>query len=411
MEVMHRRCCGLDVHKQTVVACLLVEDEQGEVRKTVRTFSTLTPALEQLKGWLAAAGCTHVAMESTGVYWKPIYNVLEDQFTLLLANAQHVKRVPGRKTDVNDAEWLAQLLRHGLVSASYVPSELERELRDLTRYRTTLVDERGRVVKRLQKVLEDANLKLASVASDITGVSVRAMLEAMLGGERDVQVLAGLARGRLREKQAQLEQALQGRLKAHHAFLLSELLAHLDYLDASIERVEAEVDERLRPFEDQLTRLDDIPGVSRQIAAVMLAEVGTDWSRFPSPQQLASWAGMCPGNDESAGKTRSGKTRPGNRWLRRALVQAAHGADHAKGTYLQAQFRRLRRRRGTAKAAVAVGHSILTIAHVLLTRQQSFHELGGDYFDRRQREQVQRHLVRRLQRLGYQVEVTDTQAA
>jgi transposase len=411
METLHECCCGLDVHKKTVVACLLKSEQGKAPLKEVRTFGTLTDELVALREWLQAVGCSHVVMESTGVYWKPVYNILEGYFTLLVANAQHVKRVPGRKTDIGDAEWLANLLRHGLVSGSYIPDEAQRQLRDLTRYRTTLSDERGRIVKRMQKVLEDANIKVSSVASDVTGVSVRAMLMELVKGERDVAALSQLARGRLREKQAELERALQGNLKPHHAFLLGELLAHLDYLEASIERVEAQIDERTRPFEDTLDRLDSIPGVSRQIASVMLAEIGSDWSRFPSPQQLASWAGMCPGNDESAGKTRSGKTRPGNRWLRRALVQAAHGAEHTKGSYLQAQYRRLRQRRGAAKAAVAVGHTILVTAHCLVTRAEVYRDLGADYFDQRQRDQVQRQLVRRLERLGYQVAVTDPQAA
>jgi transposase len=411
METLHECCCGLDVHKKTVVACLLKSEAGQTPSKAVRTFGTMTDELLALRAWLEQAGCTHVAMESTGVYWKPIYNVLEGHFTLLVANAQYVKRVPGRKTDVSDAEWLATLMRHGLVSGSYIPTAQERELRDLTRYRTTLTDERGRVVKRLQKVLEDANIKVASVASDVTGVSVRAMLTALIKGERDVAVLSQLARGRLREKQAELARALRGHLKAHHAFLLSELLAHLDYLDASIDRVEAQIDERTHPFEATLERLDSIPGVSRQLAAVILAEVGTDWSRFPSAPQLASWAGMCPGKEESAGKNRSGKTRPGNRWLRRALVQAAHGAEHTKGSYLQAQYRRLRQRRGAARAAVAVGHTILVTAHCLVTRADTYRELGGNYFDQRQRDQVKRQSIRRLERLGYQVSITDTQVA
>ena len=353
--------------------------------------------------WLKASGCTHVAMESTGVYWKPIYNLLEGQFELLVVNAQHMKAYPGRKTDMRDAEWIADLLRHGLLKASYVPSAPQRELRDLTRYRISIVQERARIVNRLQKVLEDANIKLASVASNVVGVSARAMLEEMLAGEGDTHVLADLARGRLRQKRAELEKALVGRLKAHHRFMIAELLSHIDYLDEGIERVSVEIQERMHPFEAQIEQLDSIPGVNRRTAEVLLAEIGTDMGRFPSAQHLASWAGMCPGNDESAGKRRSGKTRKGSRWLRQALVEAAHGAARSKDTYLAAQYGHLVRRRGKKKAEVAVGHSILVITYYLLSRNERYRELGGNYFDERKRDRVQRRLVSRLERLGYQV--------
>ncbi len=403
MEAVYERCCGLDVHKKTVVACLITPDSRGKAHKETRTFSTMTVDLLALGDWLRNAGCTHVAMESTGVYWKPIYNVLEGQFELLVVNAQHLKKVPGRKTDVSDAEWIADLLRHGLLRASFIPSAAQRELRDLTRYRTTLTEERTRTINRLQKALEDANIKLAAVVSDVVGVSARAMLEALLGGEADPVVLSDLARGRMRARRAELEQALQGHLKAHHRFLVAEHLSHIDYLDEAIERVSSEIAERLRPFEAQVELLDTIPGIDRQLAEVLLAEIGTDLTRFPTAKNLASWAGMCPGNNESAGKRKSGRTRKGSRWLRTALIEAAHGASRTKDKYLKAQYHRLAARRGKKKAFVAVGHSILVIAYHMLTRNEPYHDLGANYLDEHDRKAVERRAVRRLERLGYRV--------
>ena len=406
MDVLYSRCCGLDVHKRTVVACVIITGSDGQPHKELRTFGTTTDEVLRMSDWLKANECTHVAMESTGVYWKPIYNLLEGQFELLVVNAQHMKAIPGRKTDMRDAEWIAELLRHGLLKASFVPSASQRELRDLTRYRSSLVQERARIVNRLQKVLEDTNVKLASVASDITGVSARAMLQAMLAGENDTQVLAGLARGRLREKRAELEKALLGRMKDHHRFMIAELLGHIDYLDEAVDRVSAEIQERVRPFERQIALLDSIPGVNRRTAEVLIAEIGTDMSRFPSAQHLASWAGMCPGNNQSGGKRRHGKTRKGSRWLHLTLVEAAHGAARSKNTYLSAQYTQLARRRSRKKAEVAVGHSILIIAYYLLLRDEPYRDLGGNYFDERKRDRVQRRLVSRLERLGYQVTLT-----
>jgi transposase len=403
MDVVYERCCGLDVHKKSVVACVLTRDSNGTVHKAVRTFSTMTADLLALADWLTTHSITHVAMESSGVYWKPVYNVLEGQFELLVVNAQHIKAVPGRKTDVRDAEWLADLLQHGLLRPSFVPPAPQRELRDLTRYRTTLVHDRVRTVNRLHKVLEDANIKLAAVATDVVGVSARAMLEALLAGQSDPACLAALARGRLRDKHEHLVQALTGRLKAHHAFLIAEHLSHIDYLDEAITRVSAEIAERLRPFEDEITRLDTIPGVSRRTAEVLVAEIGTDMARFPSAKHLASWAGMCPGNHQSAGKQQRGTTRKGSPWLRQALAEAAHGAAHSKKTYLGAQYRRLVARRGKQRALVALGHSILMMVYYLLTRGTTYQELGPNYFDERERSLVERRLVRRLERLGYQV--------
>jgi transposase len=403
MQVLYEHCCGLDVHKKSVVACLITPDSQGKPHKEKRTFGTVTAELLRMADWLAAAGCTHVAMESTGVYWKPIYNLLEGQFEVLLVNAQHLKAVPGRKTDVRDAEWIADLLRHGLLRGSFIPPAPQRELRELTRHRSTLVAERARSVNRLQKVLEDANIKLAGVATDVLGVSARQMLEGLLEGETDTGVLAQLARGRMRDKREQLEQALRGILKPHHRFLLAEHLSHIDYLEEAIARASREIEERLRPFEQELELLDSLPGIDRRIAEILLAEIGTDPGRFPSAKHLASWAGMCPGNHESAGQRKTGKTCKGDPWLRHALIEAAHGAARTKNTYFTAQYHRLAARRGKKKALVAVGHSLLVIAYHILTRKQMYQDLGPNYFDERDRLIVQRRLVARLEKLGYEV--------
>lgn len=403
METFYERCAGLDVHKRTVVACRITPDPAGSWRREVRTFGTMTADLQDLADWLEAAGVTQVAMESTGVYWQPVYNLLEERFELLVVNAQHLKAVPGRKTDVKDAEWIAELLQHGLLRGSFVPDRPQRELRELTRHRTTLVRERARIVQRIQKVLEGANIKLASVATDVMGVSSRAMLEALLRGQTDPAVLADLAKGRLREKRPQLERALAGVVRPHQQFLLAEHLGHLDYLEEAIARVSAQVEERLRPFEAEIQLLDTIPGVNRRVAEVLLAEIGTDLVRFPTAQHLASWAGMCPGNDESAGKRRSGRTRKGIPWLRWVLIEAAHGAAHTKGTYLAAQFHRLVPRRGKKKALVALGHTLLVIAYHVLTRKTPYYDLGANYFDERDRSGLERRLVARLERLGNHV--------
>jgi transposase len=403
MEVVYPSCCGLDLHKKLVVACLLTSGPHGLVRKEVRSFGTMTDDLLALADWLAAARCTHVAMESTGVYWKPVYNLLEGQFALLLVNARHMKAVPGRKTDVKDCEWIADLLRHGLLTASFVPDRPQRELRELTRYRTSLVRERSAEVNRLQKTLEGANIKLAAVATDIMGRSGREMLAALVAGTTDGEALAQLAQGRLREKRPALERALVGRMGPHQRFLLGQQLAHIDFLDATIAQVSAEIAARLQPYSEVIERLDTIPGVGRRIAEVVIAEVGADITRFATAAHLASWAGMCPGNHESAGKRKSGKTRKGSPWLRAALVEAAHAASRAKDTYPSAQYRRLSARRGRKRALVAVGHSILVIAYHLLSRQTTYQELGARYFDERERQAVERRLVRRLEALGYQV--------
>jgi transposase len=369
----------------------------------VRSFGTMTDDLLHLADWLATNGVTHVAMESTGVYWKPVWNLLEDRFTLLLVNARHVKAVPGRKTDAKDCEWLADLLRHGLLRGSFVPDRPQRELRELTRYRTSLVQERSAEVNRLQKTLEGANIKLGDVATDIMGLSRRQMLAALAGGETDAAAMAQLAQGRLRDKLPELERALAGRVGPHQRFLLARQRAHIDFLDAAIAEVSAEIAARLRPCDAELVRLATIPGVGRRTAEVLVAEIGTDMRRFPSAAHLASWAGMCPGNDESAGKRRSGKTRKGSPWLRSTLIEAARAAGRSKGTYLAAQYHRLAARRGTKRAAVAVGHTILVIAYRLLSESDVYRELGGRYFDERDRHAVERRLVTRLEGLGYKV--------
>lgn len=398
MELVYERCCGLDVHKKTVVACV-----RTPVRQETRTFGTMTRDLLTLADWLAEHQVTHVAMESTGVYWKPVYNILEGDFTVLVVNAQHLKAVPGRKTDVKDAEWIARLLQHGLVRGSFIPDRAQRDLRDLTRHRTSLVRDRVCVVQRIQKVLEDTNLKLASVATDIVGLSCRAMLERLLSGEKNAATLAGLAKGRLRQKREALEAALEGVLRPHHRFLLVELLAQLDYLEEAVERVSGKIQEYTAPFQQEIEQLDTIPGINRTQAETLLAEVGADVSRFPTAGHLSSWAGVCPGNDESAGKRRSGKIRRGSPWLRTALVEAAHGAGRTKNTYLGAQYHRLAARRGKKKALVAVAHSILVIAYHVLTRKEPYHDLGSNYFDKRDRAHVEKRLSRRLERLGYNV--------
>jgi transposase len=411
MDEVYPRCCGLDLHKRTIVACLLTPGPGGKPVKEVRTFGTMTDEVLALADWLTAAGCTHVAMESTGVFWKPVFNLLEGSFALVLVNAHHVKAVPGRKTDVKDCEWLADLLRHGLLRPSFVPDRPQRELRELTRYRTTLVRERSAEVNRLQKTLEGANIKLGAVASSLAGRSARAMIEGLLADSPDPARLAGLARGRLREKRPALERALTGQVGPHQRFLLAQQLAHLDYLGAAIERISAEIAERLRPFDETLTRLETIPGVGRRIAEIVAAELGLDVARFPSAGHLAAWAGLAPGNHESAGKRLSGKTRKGSPWLRTALVEAAQAAARTKDTYLAAQYRRLAPRRGQKRAVVAVAHTILVMIYHLLQDQTTYRELGATYFDERDRRAVERRLVRRLEALGNQVTLEPTDPA
>jgi transposase len=403
MQVKYERCAGLDVHKRTVVACISVPDGQGGWRREVRTFGTMTVDLLELADWLQSWGCTHVAMESTGEYWKPVFNLLEGTCEVLLVNAQHVKAVPGRKTDVKDAEWLAELLQHGLLRASFIPPVAQRELRDLTRYRSTFIKAQATLVNRVHKVLEDANLKLAAVASNIMGVSGRAMLEALSAGATDPQALADLAKGRLRDKREQLVKALEGRVKPHPRFVLAELLCQIDSLDETIGRFGEQIQQVCAPFAEAVELLDTIPGVARQAAEMIVAEIGPDMSRFPSAAHLAAWAGVAPGNHESAGKHSSGKLRKGNRPLRTVLTQVAHAAARTKDTYLAAQYRRLAGRRGKKRAMMAVAHSILVIAYYMLLRHEPYREAGGDYFDRSRPEATAKRLIKRLHQLGYHV--------
>ena len=411
MDGWIERCCGLDVHKQTVAACVRVPGAQGRRTQEVRTFGTTTPDLLALQDWLAAHQVTHVAMESTGVFWKPVYYVLEARFTVLLVNAAHIKQVPGRKTDVRDCQWIAELLEHGLLRGSFVPPPVIRDLRELTRYRRTQIQERTRVANRLHKVLQDANVKLSNVTHHVLGVSGRAMLDALVAGTTDPDVLADLARGQLRKKLPALRQALTGRFRAHHAFLLGQILAHLDYLEEAIAAVSAHIEEQLRPFAPQVERLMTIPGVQRRTAETILAEIGTDMAVFPTAGHLASWAGMCPGNDESAGKRRSGKMRKGSKWLRTSLIEAANAAARTKATALGARYRRILPHRGHRKAIVAVGRHILEISHHLLRTDRTYQELGPDYFDLRHAERLQRRCIRQLEQLGLQVTITPAPAA
>jgi transposase len=403
MERLIERVCGLDVHKQTVAACVRVPASKGTRAQHVRTFGTTAAELLALRDWLEAHGVTHVAMESTGVYWKPIYYVLEERFACLVVNAAHVKQVPGRKTDIKDCEWIAQLLEHGLLRGSFVPPAPIRELRDLTRYRKVLIQDRTREANRLHKLLEDAGIKLASVATDVLGVSGRAMLDALVHGTTDPDVLAELARGKLRAKLPALRQALAGRFRPHHAFLVSQLLAHLDYLDEMITTLSERIEAAIAPFAEELARLDTIHGVARRTAEVLIAELGVDMRQFPSDRHLASWAGLCPGNNESAGKHKSGKTRRGNRWLRTALTEAALAAIRTSNSAFAARYRRIMRHRGHKKAVTAVAHTMLVTAYHLLARRTTYQELGADYFDRRHAERVTRRAVQALERQGYRV--------
>jgi transposase len=404
MERILERCAALDVHKAQVTASARVPDREGNRVELRAEFATMTQDLLALRDWLKGLGVTHVAMEATGVYWKPVWYVLEDDFELLLVNAAHVKQVPGRKTDVKDAEWLSQLLEHGLLRSSFVPPKPIRELRDLTRYRKSLVRERQREVNRLHKVLEDAGIKLSCVASEVLGVSGRLMIEALCQGKGDPEALAELAKGRLRAKLPALRRALEGRFTGHHALICSHILAHLDYLDETIATLSAEIDGRLVPFAREVELLRTIPGVERRTAEAIIAELGPDMSRFPSHRHAASWAAICPGNDESAGKRRTGRTRKGNNHIRTALIEAALAATRTKDTYLRSQYVRVKRRHGHKKAIVAVAHSILVIAYHLLYRGQSYKELGGDYFiNRADPDRLVKRLVAQLERLGQRV--------
>ena len=407
MRVVHERCAGLDVHKKTVVACAMTPEG-----REVRTFSTLTEDLLSLTEWLQELGCRAVAMESTGVYWKPVYNLLEAaDLEPMVVNAQHIKAVPGRKTDVRDAEWVAELLRHGLLRASFIPDRGQRELRELVRYRRSLVQERSREANRLQKVLEGANVKLSSVASDVLGRSGRDMLAAISQGTEDPVALAALARGRLKEKSEQLQKALRGLVGPHQRFILQEQLTHIEDLEDRIDRLSAEIERRLTPFEPLLKLLDTIPGVGRRIAEDLLAEIGTEMGQFPTHRHLASWAKVCPGNRRSAGKAKPEHVGRGNRWLRSTLVEAAWAVSHSRDNFLAAQYHRLARRIGRKRAAMAVAHTILVIAYHVLRDAKPYQELGATFHDQRSHKAVVRQLTRRLEDLGFDVTLQAKEAA
>ncbi|WP_240419497.1 IS110 family transposase [Paenibacillus periandrae] len=407
MEVLIERACGLDVHKKSITACIVTPDG-----KEIKTFRTHTVYLMELIDWINARGCSHVAMVSTGIFWKLIVNLLEaEDIEFLVVNAQHMKAVPGRKTDVKDAEWICDLLRHGLLKASYIPDRIQRELRELVRYRRSLIQERAREHNRIQKVLEGANIKLASVVSDIMGLSSRDMLEAMVEGETDPEKLAGFARRTLKRKKEELELALRGNMSAHQRLMLKAMLTHIDFLNEQIVDLDTEVAKRLDPFQEQLDRLDTIPGIARRTAEQILAEIGTDvGARFPSAAHLCSWIGLVPGHNESAGKRKPSKTRKGNKYLRAALTEAAQsirGSDN----YLGAQYRRIAARKGRQRAAIAVAHSMMTIAYYLLTRGENYRDLGSNYFETRQQEMIVKQSVRRLENLGFTVTISNPAAS
>jgi transposase len=411
MEVLHPRCAGLDVHKDTVVAGVR-HTIDGKVDREVRTFKTTTKDLLGLSEWLSAEGCTHIVMEATGVYWKPVWHILSDgEFELVLANAAHVKNVPGRKTDVNDATWLADLMAHGLVRGSFVPDEQTQDMRNILRARKQFVRERGSHIQRLQKTLEDANIKLDSVITDIVGLSGRRMVEALIAGETDPQALAALAHRRIRATPAELAAALRGRVTKHHRFMLRLHLQHIDVLNASIDEIDREVDANIEPFRTAIQILSTIPGISQLSAEVIVAEIGIDMGRFPGEGHLISWAGLCPRNDESAGKRRSTRMRKGAPWLKTTLIQCAWAAARTKGSYLQAQFHRLRSRRGAKKAIGAVAASILTAAYHMLKNGTLYQDLGAGHFDNRAKGKHIQRLVSRLQNLGFVVQITPAEAA
>jgi transposase len=402
MYVVSAHCCGLDVHKRSITAGLLVSRAGGKGQHEIRRFATMTRDLLALADWLQSHHVTQVAMESTGVYWKPVWNILEGQFEVVLVNAQHLKAVPGRKTDIKDCQWIAELLQHGLLRSSFVPPTPIRPLRDLTRMRASLRQDHTAVANRRQKVLEDANIKLAAVASDWLGVSGRAILAQLLAGEEDAEKRAELSRGRLRSKLPAMQLALEGRMTEHHRWMLRVLQEQLVFLEAQIAKLDAKIQDQVSDYREALELCTTIPGVEEVAAANLIAEIGVNMEQFPSAQHLASWAGICPGNNESAGKRLSGKPRKGSAWLRRSLCQAAGAASHTKETYLAARFRRLAARKGKKRAIVAVAHTILVSLYYMLKNQPPYPELGADFLDRRNAENVKRYLVKRLERLGLQ---------
>jgi transposase len=407
VDIIYSCVAGLDLHKETIVAAVRRMNAEGKLETDLRTFGTMTRDLRELLDWLAARGVTHVAMEATGVLWKPVWNILDGRFELLLVNPRELKQVPGRKSDVKDAQWIAQLLQHGLLRSSYVPSRLQRELRDLTRHRAQLEGERTRAANRIHKLLEDANIKLGVVATDILGVSGREILDRLVAGEEDPARLAQSARRRMRSKIPQLELALQGKFLPHHRFMLHQLLSHLDHLDQQIAEFTARIEELMVPFVDNelQEKLDAIPGVDVTTIQNVVAEIGVDMGQFPSDAHLASWTGICPGNEESAGKRKRSRTTKGNRWLRRALTQSAWAATHTKDSYLGSQYHRLAGRRGKKRALVAVAHTLLVVIYHVIKHRVDYQDLGADYFLRVEPERQKRYLVKRLEQLGYEVQL------
>ena len=411
MEVVYARCAGLDVHKKKILACVRVVDRSGSAERKVKTFGTTTEELMALSDWLRSYAATHVAMESTGIYWKPVYAILEGSFTLLVVNAAHIKAVPGRKTDVRDCEWIADLLAHGLLKSGFIPPMEIRDLRDLTRYRVSLVNERTREVNRLHKLLETANIKLASVATDIMGVSGKAMLQALLEGTTDPDLLADLSKGVLRKKIPELKKALAGRFTPHHRLLLGTILTHIDFLDETIADLGKEITADMAPFQKEAEMLDAVTGISMRVAETIISEIGINMTAFPTEKHLASWVALCPGNNESAGKHKSGKTRKGNPYLKRALTEAANACGSSKDSYLGARFQRLAKRRGRNKAVVAVAHSILTIAYHILKYKTPFYNLGADHFDKLNKQHLVKYHQKRLQSLGFKVTIETLEEA
>jgi transposase len=401
MDIIYERCCGMDVHKDTIVACFIA----GR-KKTTKTFSTTTSSLLQLVDWLKINECQYVAMEATGAYWKPIYNVLEmDEMPTLVVNAQHIKAVPGRKTDVKDSEWIADLLRHGLLNGSYIPKREQRELKELVKYRRSLIQERARELNRIQKILEGANIKLSSVVSEIDGKSSRQMLEMLASGETDVKAMASKAQMRLKQKISQLEEALQGFMGAHQRLMLKMMLNHIDSLDSQILVLDEEIEHRLLPIQDKVDLIDSIPGIAKRSAQVVISQIGINMSQFPTAAHLASWAGLCPGNNESAGKRKSGRTRKGNDMLKTTLIECSKSASHQKSTYFYAQYHRIASKRGKNRATIAVAHTMLTIIYQILKNNVPYYELGADFFEQQRKKEIVQKSVKRLESLGYSVTV------
>jgi transposase len=411
MRVVYERCAAIDLHKKTAVTTIMITHPDGRVEEHLRTFSTMTSDLLALDDWLRSYGIEVVAMESTGIFWRPVFNLLEEGRTIILVNAQHMKAVPGRKTDAKDSQWLADLLRHGLLSASFIPPAPIRQLRDLTRYRKMLVQERAQEINRLQKVLETANIKLAAVATDVLGKSGRDMLNALIKGGQDPEVLAELARGRLRAKLPDLRLALDGRVEPHHQFLLQQILAHTDFLEQSIAKVQQEIDDRLVVYQEAVTLIQSLPVQLQAGAATVIAEIGVDMTRFPSDAHLASWAGVSPGNCESAGKRKSGKTTKGNPYLRGVLCEMAWIVSRMKDNYLSAFYHRIARRRGKKRAIIAVAHKILVVIYHMLKDNKPYQDLGGDYFDQLDADRIERRAVQRLEQLGYTVTLAKEEVA